>query len=180
MTATDALLQQILDRQAIVDVSHDYAGGIDHRDWQRFARCFTDPFTMDSSSFSGFPARQFDRHTWAESVRVVNGAFDATQHMMTNHSVEFIGPDEAVCVNEVRAHHWFSAESMESFGLEPEQAVATLVGHYTNTMLRQGRAWRISHCCLTVRYRFGDERVWALARQRGASMDRPQHAGPTT
>ncbi len=168
-----AALAQLLDRRAVIDVSHAYAAGIDHRDWDRFADCFAEQVVIDTSSFSGHPARQVARQPWVESVRTVNGSFDATQHLMANHTVTFDNPGQARCVNEVRAAHWFSAASMDAFGLEPADACCTLVGHYDNRLARLDGRWRLTHCRLQVRYRFGDERVWALARQRGASMSGP-------
>jgi hypothetical protein len=111
----------------------------------------------------------------------VTGAFDATQHLMTNLRLD--EPDAGaepdadahpdadaaptvVGVNEVHAQHWFSGESMAAFGRPAEPAHCTLGGFFTNRYVLLDGAWRISSCRFTLRWRTGDETLFALARQR--------------
>lgn len=157
---------RVTDRAAIVAVSISYASGVDRRDWERYRSCFTDPCEFDFSSFSGTPAVTMSSQQWADNVRSLNGNFDATQHIMTNHDITFDGPDSANCVNELQAQHYFTAESMTAFGRPEEAAWCLLGGHYTNHYVRDGGVWRIARCSLEVRWRSGDERVFALARSR--------------
>jgi len=157
------------DRAAIVAVSISYAAGIDHRDWDRYRDIFTDRCEFDFSSFSGNPASFMTNQQWADNVRSLNGNFDATQHIMTNHDITFTGEHAAVGINELQAQHFFTAATMESFGREPVAAWCLLGGHYTNTYVRRdnGTPWQITRCQLEGRWRTGDETIFALARQRG-------------
>lgn len=164
---TDRLADRSADWHAIVAVSLSYAAGIDHRNWDRYLAVFTDPCEFDFSSWSGRPKATMPADAWVEAVRSVNGNFDATQHLMTNHDVHFGGDDEAIGVNELQAQHWFSAASMEAFGRPAEPAWCLLGGHYTNHYVRAEGVWRMASCHLTVRWRTGDETIFALARSRG-------------
>jgi hypothetical protein len=160
---------RIDDHLAIVGVSISYASGIDRRDWERYREVFTQQCEFDFSSFSGTPPTTLTNQQWADNVRSLNGNFDATQHIMTNHDITFLGPDEAVGVNELQAQHFFTAESMASFGREAAAAWCFLGGHYTNSYARSDGRWRIARCRLDVRWRTGDETVFALARARNAA-----------
>src|SRR5262245_28147680 len=106
----------LVERQAVVDTVIQYATGIDRRDWDLYAACFTDPCEFDFSSWSGGVPVSMSPATWAARVRSVNGNFDATQHLSTNHVVTWDGPDRATCVSEMHAQHWFSPERSTELG----------------------------------------------------------------
>lgn len=173
------LLQRLADRQAIVDVVVRYATGVDRRDWELYATCFTDPCEFDFSGWRGQPAITMSPHDWAAKVRGTNGNFDTTQHLSTNHVVTFpsTGRDErddrATCVSAMHAQHWFSAARLAELGQpEPDGGPrwCTLGGFYTNTLVRmsdEDDGWRISRCQLDVTWTTGDPSVFDLARSLG-------------
>ena len=152
----------------VIDVSHNYAAGIDRRDWDLYRECFTDPCVFDFSSFSGRPASEMSRDTWVDNVRRTNGSFDATQHQMSNQMVTFRDGHSALCVTELRAQHWFSPETMGRLGHRGEVNFCELGGHYTNEIVRVDGAWRIARCQLTVRWQTGNMAIFDLARAIGA------------
>lgn len=154
------------ERQAVIDLSLAYAAGIDHRDWTLYRSIFTDVCEFDFSSWSGRPPAGMPADDWVEAVRSVNGNFDATQHIMTNHRLDRVDDRTIVGINELQAQHWFSAESMLVFGRAEEPAWCLLGGHYTNRYVHTDAGWRIASCRLTVRWRTGDESIFAFARQR--------------
>lgn len=155
------------DAAAIVQVSYGYAAGIDHRDWQLYRRIFTDQCEFDFSSWSGRPKAVMPADDWVAAVRSVNGNFDATQHIMTNHRLEVVDHDTVIGINELQAQHWFTAASMAAFGRPAEVGWCLLGGHYTNRYERDAEGvWRIASCRLTVRWRTGDESIFPLARSR--------------
>jgi hypothetical protein len=156
------------DHDAIVAVMTAYAAGTDRRDWALFRSLFADPCEFDFSSFNGAPAVTLTPDQWTAGVQAVNGHFDATQHLITNHDICFVGDGEATCVAELRAQHWFSPASMQSFGLSADTiGWCELGGHYANTLTRTNGVWQIRRCCLVVRWRTGNDEVFRLARQRG-------------
>lgn len=154
------------DRQSLVELSLAYAAGIDLRDWALYRSIFTDVCEYDFSSWSGRPAAAMPAELWVEAVRSVNGSFDATQHLMTNHRFAPLDAATVEGTNELQAQHWFSSDTMASFGRPPEAAWCLLGGHYTNRYVRTTGGWRIASCRLTVRWRTGDESIFALARAR--------------
>jgi hypothetical protein len=151
---------------SIIEVSYRYAMGIDHRDWDLYTDCFTDPCEFDFSSFSGRPPMALPAKVWSDNVRSLNGNFDATAHQMTNHKVTQFSSTTAQCITELRAQHWFSPATMTVLGHEGEVNWCELGGHYTNQLRRDADAWRISVCRLTVRWRLGNESIFDLARNR--------------
>jgi SnoaL-like domain len=156
------------DRQDIIDVVVQYATGVDHRDWSLYAACFTDPCEFDFSSWSGQPPSIMPPEEWVRRVRSVNGNFDATQHLSTNHVVTFEPPDAATCVSDMHAQHWFSARRLTELG-HPADASrwCTLGGYYTNSLVQTDSRWRIRRCQLTVTWITGDPSVFDIARSLG-------------
>lgn len=152
----------------VIDLSHRYAAGIDHRDWDLYRACFTDPCEFDFSSFSGTPTAVMARDTWVDKVRRTNGSFDATQHQMSNQTVTFRDVDHAVCITELRAQHWFAPSTMDRIGHAGGVNFCELGGHYTNEIVRQDGVWRIGRCQLTVRWQTGNLAIFDLARAIGA------------
>jgi hypothetical protein len=161
-------LEALVERQAVVDVVVRYATGIDMRDWTLYASCFTDPCEFDFSSWSGRPAAMLTPEQWTTGVRSLNGNFDSTQHLSTNHVVTFQGQDEATCVSYMHAQHWFSAERLAELGHGGDEARwCTLGGYYTNTLRRDGDGWRIRRCQLNVTWVTGDRSIFDIARSLG-------------
>ena len=110
-------------------------------------------------------------HEWAARVRATNGNFDTTQHLSTNHVVTFESPDRAICVSNMHAQHWFSADRLRELGhpSDPPDGPrwCTLGGFYTNTVVRTAEGWRICRCQLDVTWSTGDLSVFELARSLG-------------
>jgi hypothetical protein len=147
------------DRLAVSDVVLRYATGVDSRDWDLYASCFTDPCEFDFSSWSGTPASSMPRAAWVAAVRASLSGFDATQHISTNHVVTFsddVG-NEATCVSYMQAQHFLADQPVTT---------CTLGGFYTNTLVRSDDEWRISRCQLTVTWMTGDRELFAVARDR--------------
>jgi SnoaL-like domain len=151
---------------AIARLTFDYARGIDDRDWVTFRSVFADTCEVDFRSWSGAPAATMASDVWVHAVRSVMGGFDATQHLMTNLRLEPVASGVVVGINEAQAQHWFEADTMTSFGRPAEPAWCTLGGTFTNQYADTGDGWRIAACRFTLRWRTGDDSLFALARQR--------------
>jgi hypothetical protein len=161
-------LQHLLDREAVVDVVVRYATGVDRRDWTLYASCFTDPCEFDFSGWRGEPPMVMSPTQWTAKVRATNGNFDATQHLSTNHVVSFPGRDDATCVSNMHAQHWFSAARLNELGHPTDEPRwCTLGGFYTNSLVRTGDGWRIRRCQLDVTWTTGDPGIFLIARSLG-------------
>lgn len=153
-------------REAIIGLTYRYATGVDRRDWALYADCFTDPCTFDFSSFSGTPPMEMTPSAFAERVRVTNGNFDATQHLMSNHVITPDGPGRALAVYELQAQHWFKPETMAELGHPGEVNWCILGGHYEAEVIDQRGVWRYRSVRLTIRWTTGNPDVFPLARSR--------------
>ena len=99
----------------------------------------------------------------------MDGTTRAIARYAAGHRFEAVDADTVIGTNEVQAQHWFCADSMALFGRAAEPAWCLLGGHYTNRYVRGAAGWRIAACRLTVRWRTGDETIFAFARRRGAA-----------
>ena len=151
-------LDELLIRAAISDVVLRYAAAVDGRDWDMFTSCFTDPVFINFVSFSPTAAEEMPRSAWVARVRSLIPGFDATQHLSSNHDITIATDGNATCVSAMQATHVL------------DDSIAVLGGFYTNQLVRAAdRTWRIESCTLTVTWRTGDQRLFALARERASA-----------
>lgn len=151
----------------LIQLSYRYAAGIDRRQWDLFASCFTDPCWIDVSSFGGRPGSMVSVSEWVDRVRGTNGSFDATQHVMSNHRIVDDGPEGWTVEYELQAQHWFRADTMAELGAVDAGNWCILGGHYT-CVAAPGvdGLWRMSRLRLDVRWHTGNPGVFELARSR--------------
>ena len=87
---TELTPQILLDRAEISDVFHRYALGVDMRDWEMFRSCFTDDVEADFTSiWPGLVVKGADE--WVQRAENLIEGFDATQHIITNHTHDIRG-----------------------------------------------------------------------------------------
>ena len=99
----DPGLAALLDRQAIVDLLHEYCRCSDRNDCVGIAACFTDDCLADYGPGVGPPTRGSQaRHDDAQAALKL---FSATSHHLSNVVVAFDGPDAAVTSCNVYAWH---------------------------------------------------------------------------
>jgi hypothetical protein len=93
-------VRRLEDRALISETVIKYAIAVDRRDWTMFAACFTDPVHADYSE-NGLPAADFARDDLVAIVRDAVSGYTATQHLSTNHVIEFDddNPDRAICTS---------------------------------------------------------------------------------
>jgi hypothetical protein len=161
MTAPRPLtVQDLIARAEISDVVNRYATGIDRRNWPLYRSCFADQVEMDFTSWSGGEPRRISGDEWVAGVRQTLSAFDATQHVSTNHVHEIDG-DEATCVSYMMALHYLAE------GPAPDQRrMHGIGGFYTNRLRRSPDGWRIHACKLTVTWEMGDRSLFQIAQAR--------------
>jgi len=142
----------------VIDVQHDYAFGIDTRDWDRYRSVFADAVRFDFTSWYGGEPVTLPAQTWVERVRQRQSGFDGTQHQMSNHRVAF-DEDGATCVTYMVARHYLRID-----GAHHVQAIG---GYYTNRLVDiEGKGWRIVQCALTVLWTQGDRNLFEVAAGR--------------
>ena len=153
---TDQTVQTLLDRAEISDVFHRYALGVDTRDWKLFRSCFTDDVEADFTSiWPGLVVKGADE--WVARAEALIEGFDATQHIITNHTHDIRG-DQAHCTSYLHAQH----VCKNHLG-DDENVIA---GYYTYDMVRTDEGWKIKKYSLTVTWATGNGGVWKIAGER--------------
>jgi hypothetical protein len=95
---TDAL-QQLIDRQAIVDVVLRYCRGIDRFDLELVRACYHEDATDEHGTFTG------TRDEYVDWVAGVLTRFTGTMHVVANQLVE-VDSDDARSETYGVAYHW--------------------------------------------------------------------------
>ena len=149
-------LQELIDRAAISDVLNSYATAVDTRDWPLFRSLFTDPLFLDFSTFHPSLKREMALDELME-ITMRMAAFDATQHLSSNHRHTIEG-DRGTCVSYMHASHFMKHDGQDHYCL--------LCGYYTYELQRTGDGWKIDRYGLTVTGQDGDPRVFEWAGLR--------------
>ena len=149
MTEENAL-RELIDRAAISDVLHAYATAVDTRDWTLFRSLFVDPLFLDFRTFHPSLFREMPVDELVEiSMRLA--AFDATQHISSNH-VHRLDGDRATCVSYAQAGHFLKRDG--------RQYACFLHGHYTYELVRRSDGWKITRYGLEVTAELGDSQIF--------------------
>jgi ketosteroid isomerase-like protein len=131
-------LQQLVDRQAIVDVIHAYCRNVDLVRADEVAALFTEDCTVDYGPGLGEPT-----HGAAQlAERLGRGLprFAATSHHVSNIEVSFETPDTARAVTYLYAWHRYPDGSPD----------AHLWAQYHDRFVRTAAGWRIAERVLKV------------------------------
>jgi hypothetical protein len=155
----EARIRRLEDRAQISEQVIKYAIGVDRRDWQMFADCFTDPVYTDYSA-GGAEAGTFPRDEVVAGIAKVLDEFEVTQHISPNHVIEFdeSDPDRAVCHSYMYAQHVLEGAEGGDYYL--------LRGSYTNRMARTAEGWRIEGIIQHRSWSDGNENAVAEAVAR--------------
>jgi len=158
-TDLESRIRRLEDRALIGERVIKYAMGVDRRDWEMFADCFTDTVHVDFSA-SGVPEADFARSELVDLVRVPLSGFTATQHLSPNHVIEFAedDSDRAICYSYMYAQHYLEGSEGGDFFL--------LRGSYTNRMLRTSDGWRIESLTQHVGWSDGNQNALTEATAR--------------
>jgi hypothetical protein len=148
-TDLESRIRQLEDRTQISEQVIKYAMGVDRRDWDMFADCFTDPAYADFSA-GGMPAETVARDVLVARVSLALNGFTATQHISPNHVIEFDAsdPDRAICHSYMFAQHLLEGADNGDYYL--------LRGSYTNHMLRTSDGWRIERILQHRSWEYGN------------------------
>lgn len=121
----DAALRRLLDRAAIQDVLLRYARGVDRRDIDLVASCFTPDAAYDGALARGTIADAL------AALRVAVTRYTSTLHVLANQLIEIDG-DTARSETYALAHHCL-----------PDGALRIVALRYLDELVRHDDGWRI-------------------------------------
>jgi SnoaL-like domain len=152
----EAAVQALIDRAGISDVVNAYATAVDTRDWEMFGSLFTDSVFLDFRDFHPSLYKPVSRE---ELVGITRGiaAFDATQHLSSNHR-HILSGDRATCVSYMHAGHFLKREGADH--------ACFLYGYYTYELVREGAGWLVEKYGLKITAQHGEAQVFEWAGMR--------------
>ncbi|MBY6163488.1 nuclear transport factor 2 family protein [Mameliella alba] len=140
----------------ISDLITDIAAGADRHDWPRVRAAFADTVTTDYTSlWGGEPQTQPAEELIAAWSGFLPG-FEATHHMVTNHSVTPLDKNTARAEADFTATHRIDA------------ALWVLGGRYTYELTKTEEGWKVRSLTMTALWETGDRGLVALAAERAA------------
>jgi hypothetical protein len=164
-------VQELLDRQAILDCLNRYARGLDRKDLEMIRSVFhPDATDHHGGSIEYHPAAEALIADW--EVRDAHRTF--SQHLLINTSID-LGGDVA------HAETYFQLVVGLKPGVRPDQPrLGVSGGRYVDRFERRGAEWRIARRVIVVEYAAAlDEReqqhhmLWARRGKEDPSYARP-------
>ncbi|MER9231205.1 nuclear transport factor 2 family protein [Mesorhizobium sp. M0622] len=147
----DALTAE--DRIAIAEAISGIGLYADLREWGRVKSYFAALVTTDYTSLFGGEVAISDRDALIAQWQGLLPGFDATQHLITNITVDG-GDNNAVARSHVRATHWIGARFW------------TVGASYLHRLVRTPEGWRVNAISIRPLYEEGDRAVLAAAADR--------------
>jgi len=141
MSTYDVEVRQLLDRQAIIDVTIAYTWALDSRRFEDLR----DVFAPDATA--ALPADLHGADAIIERISKALTPLDVSQHLIGNHQVRLDG-DTATCRCYLQAQHVrHGVEGGENF---------IVAGRYEDRFVRTPVGWRIAHRSLITMWTDGN------------------------
>lgn len=146
-TMNESGVQQVRDRQEIIDTINRIGLTADLRDWSACQACFAQSVEVDYTSLMGGKPNIITPDVltkqWQSSF---DSTFKTTQHLIGSHSVTQNG-NSATCLSQFQAHHVL---------LNPTQEKTwTLGGLYSHELVRTVEGWRVRKMKMTWKWEAG-------------------------
>lgn len=156
MIGTAALAEQ----QTVISTAiTDIAAGADRHDWTRVRDAFADTVTTDYTSlWGGDPVTQPADELVAGWSAFLPG-FDATHHMVTNHTITSLSDTSATAQADFTATHRLN------------DGLWVLGGRYDYELEKSDDRWVVTSMTMTAIWESGDRGLVALAGQRAAEAN---------
>jgi hypothetical protein len=138
-----------------------FARGIDLRDWDLYRSVFTDEIDIDYSSYRAGNEGRFLADDWVQRGRMLFPGLSASQHFLSNLDITVDG-DRGTVISYVRAEHILPNTAGD--------AMFTIGGYYTDSVVRVDDQWKICKKQLTVLWNSGNPQVLTMARERAAAL----------
>jgi hypothetical protein len=150
-------LRSLTDRLAVYDLVVRYATALDTRDWAMLSSCFVPDAVAEypNGTFTGYPAIE-------ANCRRALLPLDASQHIVTNHWVEFAD-------GAARSRCYLHAQHVRYDA--PGGEVLTLGASYEDDVINTDDGWRIRRRRLHSSWVQGNAAIFDEARARSGWTD---------
>jgi 3-phenylpropionate/cinnamic acid dioxygenase small subunit len=160
-------LQELLDKQQIIEVLYRYATALD----TRRRALLDDVFVEDAIFVVGVGAGRYEgREAIGDVVTEFLGGLEASQHIVTNPVIELDG-DRATSRAYLHAQHYMPDQRTGGNTLE-------IGGTYHDELVRTEVGWRITRRELRVSWTEGNHGIQVESRRRAAPTT-PAASTPT-
>ncbi len=147
--------QTYIDRQDVVAIANAVFNTSDRREWDACARLFAPEVLLDYQSLSGQPPARLSPAQIITPWQGVLPGVQFTQHLVSNHEVEFTGSNAAVCRCYGHAVHSLpGAAGGEEWGV---------YGTYRLELVRGKGSWKVRAMQYNHKYQHGNAGLPALA-----------------
>ena len=134
----DPALRELVDRQQIEDLVHDYCTHVDRYEPEKVAALFTEDCVTGYGPFGGV---REGRDVLERGFGFTLAGFAATSHHVSNLRLRFEGPDVALGYAYLYAWHRYPDD-------RPDYEIW---GRYDDRFVRQPDGWRIASPVITCR-----------------------------
>jgi hypothetical protein len=131
----ESTLQELIDKQAIIEVMTRYTTGLDTRDWDLLKSCFTPDGDADFGALAGVGVLE-SPEALVDLCRASLQDLQATQHLQGNFEVEVQG-DTANAKCYFQANHFLDTA--------PGGSNFVVWGTYRDRLVRSDDGWKIAH-----------------------------------
>jgi len=155
-TASSAFAADIpvADRTKIIDAITAIAAGADRHQWDRVRAAFTEEVTTDYTSlFGGEVVTQLAKTLVGQWSGFLPG-FEATQHLVTNHTIASATSETATVQADFQATHRIGKD------------LWTLGGRYDYQLVKIGFEWKVSSLTMIALWEMGSRDLIQRAAAR--------------
>jgi hypothetical protein len=138
-------------RLAIIQAVNGVGFHADEKDWASCRALLAAVVELDYSSLIGGEPATVEASQVIANWKAVLDPVHATQHLITNHLVNFITSSEATCLSHVQASHWHPGAAGGEKWL--------LWGSYRHKLVRIDSVWLICAMKLTVKWQEGNKNL---------------------
>lgn len=131
MTISEERIQQLLDREEITAILHQYCRGMDLLDMDMLSGAFTEDGFLDIGAEERLQTR--GRSEIREAMTRMK-RFSRSSHHLSNVQIQFEDADHASCVSYVIAWHE-----------TPDRHSGTMLGQFHDAFRRVPEGWRIAN-----------------------------------
>lgn len=149
----------VKDRLAIVDTVTDIAAGADRHQWDRVRRAFAGHVTLDYTSLWGGDAKTQPADDVVAQWSAFLPGFDATAHLLANHTIVEGTPTTAVAEADFQATHSLGNDTW------------VLLGRYRYELEKIDGAWKVSRLVMTRTAEIGDRGLVERAARRASKAN---------